>query len=276
MNRARRGSLGALLLTLAAGAAPATRARAQERPEPQLLLTIFGGAASGATFYSGLRQPLPLFEDPAAIDTLALGRRLASGILIGASTTWFPTPSFGLSAEIVFLGPGLDDDCAVVHTAPSPARAGYNEQICNDIAATGRSASAIGFYLGGLFRVAPRGSVKPYVRAQAGFAVRGGSTVELTGRFLDGAGLTRNRLIIEDPDRGSISATASFGAGIMVPFAPGYQARLEFRDHLLSGERVTGPADALAQTQTERFLVNTVGLVLMLDVVLEQKRGRRY
>jgi hypothetical protein len=62
----------------------------------------------------------------------------------------------------------------------------------------------------------------------------------------------------------------------MVPFAPGYQVRLEFRDQLLFLRRVSGPADALAEAQTERMLVNSFGLALMLDIVLEQKRGRRY
>jgi hypothetical protein len=177
---------------------------------------------------------------------------------------------------MVFLGPGLDDDCTMVYTAPSPLQADDNEEACSDIAATGRIASTIAFSVGGLYRIAPRGAVKPYLRAQAGITLRSGTTVEVSGRFVDAQGVVRSRLVIADPNHGTLNPTASFGAGVMVPFAPGYQVRLEFRDQLLFLRRVSGPADALAEAQTERMLVNSFGLALMLDIVLEQKRGRRY
>jgi hypothetical protein len=251
-------------------------AAAQSRPEPQLLLTMFGGAVSGATLYESMRQPLALLEDPSAVDTLALSRRISPSITIGASATYFPIAAFGLSGEITFLAFGLDDSCTLTYTASTPARTGYNEQICADIASKGLSASTIAFYVGGLYRFLPRGAVKPYVRAQAGFAVRSGSTVEVSGRFLDGTGTVRDRLVIEDLDPGSLAPSASFGVGVMVPFAPGYQARLEFRDHLLAVDRVSGPANALAQAPTEGMLAHSVGLVITLDIVLEQRRGRRY
>jgi hypothetical protein len=41
-------------------------------------------------------------------------------------------------------------------------------------------------------------------------------------------------------------------------------------------ERITGPASNVAIAPTERFLHHAVGLLVGLDVVLEQKRGRRY
>jgi hypothetical protein len=82
--------------------------------------------------------------------------------------------------------------------------------------------------------------------------------------------------VIDDPDPGSLAPSASFGLGVMVPFAAGYQARLEFRDHLLTVNRITAPANALGQAPTESMLSHNVGLVIMLDIVLEQRRGRRY
>jgi hypothetical protein len=266
----------ALLPALVIAGWPWGAVTAQTRPEPQLLLTILGGVSTGTTLYGNLRQRLNLIEDPAAIDTVALGRRLSTGILIGASTTFFPSAHVGLTAEMLFHGPGLDDDCTVVHRAPSPIQDGYNEAVCSDIAATGRVASTIAFSVGGLYRIAPRGGVKPYVRAQAGITLRNGSTVEVTGRFLDAQSVVRSRVVIADPDARALHPTASIGAGVMVPFAPGYQVRLEGRDQLLFVRRVTGPADALAIAPTERILVHSIGLVLMLDIVLEQKRGRRY
>jgi hypothetical protein len=264
------GLLAAACAGLPSGAA------AQARPEPQLLLTIFGGAASGPTLVTGLRQPLPLLEDPFSIDTLGLGRRLSPGITLGASATYFPHPNFGVTGEIGFLGFGRDDTCDLVYVDPSDARAGFNEQICDNIAAEGGSASTVAFELGGLLRFAPRGALKPYLRAQGGFTTRGSSTVEVVGRFLDANLISQATLIIGDPDPSSFEPTASFAAGVMVPFATGYQARLELRDRLLLVDRVTGPANALAEAPTEKKMFHSVALVFMLDIVLEQRRGRRY
>lgn len=276
MTRQVRPGAGLLLCALGLGLLATGRVHAQQRSEPQLLLTIFGGAAGGATLYSGLRQPLVLVEDPFAIDTLDLDRRLAPGVTFGASATYFPNPHLGVSGEIVFIGFGLDDTCGMAYTDPSTARRGYNEQICNDIAGKSGSASTIAFYAGGLYRIAPRGGVKPYLRVQAGIATRASSTVEVSGRFVDETGIVRDRLVIADQDPGSAEPSVGFGLGVMLPFAAGYQARLELRDHLLYANRVTGPANALEQAPTERTLINSLGLVFMLDIVLEQRRGRRY
>lgn len=266
----------ALAVSLLGSSVPLVRADAQRRAEPQLLLTIMGGAATGGTLYSGIRQPLPLLEDPTAIDTMSLGRELSPAIVLGASATYFPSPSFGLTAEVSFLGFGRDDSCSLVYTAPSTGRVGWNEQVCNNIAGASGAASTIAFEVGGMFRAFPRGAVKPYLMAHAGITTRTASTVEVAGSYIDGSGVTRSRLVIEDPGLSSVKPSAQFGLGVMVPFAAGYQARLEFRDRLLLVDRITGPANALGQAATEQTMVNSLGLVVMLDIVLEQRRGRRY
>jgi len=268
-------------LALGAGAilllgTPPRPAHAQQRSEPQLLLTIMGGATTGTTLYQNLHQPLDLLEDPFATDTLQLGRRLSTSVLLGASATYFPKPNFGLTAEISFIGFGRDDTCTMYYTDPTNARVGWNEQTCNNIAGLGGSASTIAFEVGGIYRAFPRGGVKPYLRGQVGITSRNSSTVSLVGSFVDGNNVTQNRLIIDDPDPSSVDPTATFGIGVMLPFAAGYQARLELRDKLMSVNRITGPADAFGQAPTERMLVNSIGLTFMLDIVLEQRRGRRY
>lgn len=276
MTRERRAPR-ALLLALALGWLPGGGAGAQTRSEPQLLLTIFGGASGGATLFRGIRQPLARpIQGPAVVDTLELGRRLSPAILFGASTTYFPTPHIGLSAEITFLALGRDDTCSMAYNDPALPGRGYDDQICDDIAGKGGSASTIAFYLGAMYRVAPRDGIKPYVRAQAGFTTRNSSTVELTGRFVDELGALRTRLVMGDPDPNDFTPSASFGVGAMLAFAPGYQFRLEFRDHLLLVDRAAGPAVGFGVVPTDRTLVHSLGLALMLDIVLEQKRGRRY
>jgi hypothetical protein len=275
MNHARMLSLAlgagaALSMTLGTGAA------AQRRSEPQLLLTIMGGATTGSTLYSTIHQPLLLLEDPTARDTIRLARELTTSILLGASATYFPSPDLGLTAEISFLGFGRDDTCDMVYVSPTDARAGWNEQVCRNISATTGAASTITFGVGATYRLFPRGGVKPYLLAHAGLTTRSASTVEVSGTFIDGSGITRDRLIIEDPGFSSVDPSAVFGLGVMMPFAAGYQARLEFRDRLMFVDRVTGPADALGRAPTESTLINSLGLAIMLDIVLEQRRGRRY
>jgi hypothetical protein len=83
-------------------------------------------------------------------------------------------------------------------------------------------------------------------------------------------------LIIRDDDPGGFNASAGVGAGFMIPIGAGYQARLEFRDNLVLIERVTGPADFLAVAPTDTKLIHSLSLFIMLDIVLEQRRGRRY
>lgn len=272
----RRCMAGTVLAAGALLGPPASVADAQTRSEPQLLLTLLGGATTGPTLYSGLRQPLVLLEDPFSTDTVELGRRLSPAITLGASATYFPRPHFGLTAEISFLGFGRDDTCSLVYVDPTEARAGFNEQMCDNIAAGSGSGSTIAFEAGGLLRLFPRGAVKPYLRVQGGIAARNTSTVELVGSFVDEGGVRRANLIIADPGVSAVKPTAMFGAGVMLPFATGYQARLEIRDRLLLVDRVVGPANALAQAPIGTRMHHTAALVLMLDIVLEQKRGRRY
>jgi hypothetical protein len=260
------------LATLPAAAAPAA---GQTRPEPQLLLTIVGGVSSGSNLWEINRQPFARRLDAATVDTLRLTRSLQSALVLGASATIFPKPNLGLSGEILYLGYDLNDVCTAVFIDPALVNAGENEQICADISRTGSSAVALGFSGGLLYRFASRSFASPYVRLQGGITVRSSSTVEMQGRFLLGNS-SQVRLVIDDPRGGSLSPTALGGLGIMIPFARGYQARLEVRDQLLLVRRATGPADNLLVPPTGTKLVHSAGLLIQLDVVLEQRRGRRY
>jgi hypothetical protein len=253
-------------------------AGAQRRDQPQLLLTIFGGVTTGSSLWLIGRQPLSLLEDPSRYDTLRLARALESAVSVGASAMYFPSPHVGLSAEIFFMGFGLDDQCEFVYRDPVSGRDNdwSTDQICADITERGGSASTVAFTAGGTYRFAPRAFASPYLRLHAGFATRNASTVELTGRFTDGTGITQARLIIADPDRSSLTPTLNAGLGVMVPVGRGYQVGLELRDNLLSVPKVTGPASVLAVAPTATTLKHGVSLVVRFDIVLERRRGRRY
>jgi hypothetical protein len=248
-------------------------AGAQSRTEPNLLVTIFGGVTSGSSLWVVDKQPLSLLDEPSVYDTLRLTRTLEPGISLGASATYFSSPHFGITAEIFFMGFGLDDGCEFVYTAPGSDE--YNPQICADIAEHGGSASTIAFTLGGIYRFAPRGFAAPYLRLQGGVTARNTSTVEMVGRFVDVDGNTQTRLVVPDPGHSTLKPTFAAGVGVLVPIGPGYQVGLELRDNLLLIQTVTGPA-SYAATPTETALEHGISLVARFDIVLERKRGRRY
>jgi hypothetical protein len=267
----RRVSLPALLVVLAA--APAA---GQTRPQPQLLLTIFGGVSSGARLWDIDRQPFARRDDPTKVDSLRLSRTLQSALTLGASATIFPGPNLGLTAEIAYLGYDVDDGCTAIFLDPSVVNADETEAICADVSRQGASAVALAFSAGLVYRVASRSFASPYVRVQGGITTRNTSTVAMQGRFLLN-NQPQARVVLDDPDGGAINPTAAFGLGVMIPFARGYQARFEIRDQLVMARYATGPAIGTLQVPpTGNKLVHSVALLFKLDIVLEQRRGRRY
>jgi hypothetical protein len=268
----RRPVLSGLLLALAA--APAA---GQTRPQPQLLLTIFGGLSTGASLWTIDRQPFARRSDAATLDTLSLMRSLQSALTLGASATVFPHPSLGLTGEIAYLGHDLDDGCEVRYLDPSTVNPGETEALCGDIRRHGVSAVSLAFSVGAVYRVASRAFASPYVRAQVGITARSASTVELQGRFLV-SGQVLTRVVLEDEKGGAVNPTAAGGLGVMIPIGPGYQVRLELRDQLLLVRTATGPAGpgGVEPAPTGSKLVHSPALLLQLDIVLEQRRGRRY
>ena len=267
---------GGALLLLAFGAAVPGPAAAQQRSEPQLLLSLFGGVTTGSQLWEINRQRLTRLSDVGSVDSLRLTRRLEPGITFGASATYFPSPHLGLHAEILLYGLGVDDGCTLAYVDPSPVDSAANRQVCADIARRASTASTIGFLVGGFFRAAPRAFASPYARVHVGFTTRTLSTVEVTGRYVDASGASVPRLILDDPGGSGILPTAGVGVGVMIPIAAGYQVALEFRDNVLGMRRPSGPATSLATPPVETTFVQAFSILLRLDIVLEQRRGRRY
>ncbi|MBI4419585.1 MAG: hypothetical protein HY560_02065 [Gemmatimonadetes bacterium] len=251
--------------------------RAQSRAEPRLVLSLFGGVAAGADLWEVNRQPLLVLGTELAprYDTLRITRRVRPGLALGLSAMLYRSAHAGASAEMVFLGMSTEDVCTLVYENPDPLR--RNAQICSDISQNSASPTTVGFFLGGIYRIAPRGFISPYVRLQAGVGARSGSVVEIIGAFIQG-GVPRQRVVINDASGSRLSPSIGAAAGFAIPLAPGYQVHLELRDQLLLFHRVTGPADDRnsAIAPTERFAMHSVGLTAGLDIILEQKRGRRY
>src|SRR3989441_4845428 len=108
---------------------------AQTGPEPTLILTLFGGAATGHKLWHVGRQPLCVYAADLSCssqhDTLELSRDISSSLVIGVSGSYFKSPHVGIEAEVFFLGFPFDDSCRGIYFNADPNQ--VNEQACLNI-----------------------------------------------------------------------------------------------------------------------------------------------
>jgi hypothetical protein len=249
---------------------------AQTGSQPSLVLTIFAGAATGHSLWSIPRQPYCLPTSCSAIDprdTLRLSRDVGSTLLAGAGATYFQSPHLGFTFEVFYLGIPLDDGCTgLFYNADVENR---NEQLCNFIASSALSSSAIAFFGGLVVRAAPTRAISPYVRAGAGLLSYSTGTVDMSGIFVSNNTVQSRAVIVDEkPKKGALTIQAA--AGFTARLSPGYQFRFELRDVLSPLEYVTGAANDLGQVSKATRVHHRVALTLGLDIILEKKRGRRY
>jgi hypothetical protein len=265
------------LLCLLSTARPAV---AQRGEEPNLVLTIVGGTVIGHQLWTIDKQALSkLGSSPTEYDTLRLSRAVTSGLVLGAAATYFPSPHVGFNAEVSYLGLGFESTCEPVYLHPDSAGGSIdlrrNGQVCDDISAQISVGSMISIFGGVTLRAAARGTFSPYVRGGIGFVNQTASSIDVSGAFFDG--LTFNqRQVILDPKPRHTDAMAALAAGFTSPLGPGYQFRLEVRDHIINLIKLTGPGSAAGGSPTASGYYHHIALTLGLDIVMEKKRGRRY
>jgi len=269
-----RGSLLAVLAVLTL----APPLGAQSHSESRLVFTVFGGVTHHGQLWSIPRQPLSVVFLPQEFDTLRLRRRITTGPTVGVTATLFRSSNWGIQAEAAYLGIRLDDTCDLLFAHTDVQNRA--EQLCNDVSQQIRIASTTTFMVGGVRRFFSRASASPYVRVAAGLAVRASSVVAVSGRYTwvtsTGTLTTSHRPVIEDRHELRLGPTAGAGAGVVFALSPAYRVRLEVRDLVLSLDRPVGPADELLAVETESTLRHFPSLVMGVDIVLEQRRGRRY
>jgi len=282
--RSARAVAGAALAVLACLAAPA---RAQTGEQPNLIFTISGGILAGGNLWTLPRQLV--FSDQTGMgdqwDTMALGRKLHSGFEATLTATYFWKPHLGLNVEAGFFGLESESACSPVGAiAPTPQNNNQNTQACATANGLNLPGSATGFLAGLAYRVTTRG-VQPYVRAGIGPAFLGSSFVETTGQAIVSSTTQATVYMLADEHHRELTWMASVGAGLMLPLAPGYQIRMEFRDIFIALPRPTGSATDTAQIANEGAfpdppigmrLVSVPSFTMGLDVVLEKRRGHRY
>lgn len=260
-----------LMLALMVGGLPAPVA-AQSGPEANLVLTMAAGVVTGGALWTVGRQPFcPTFAGGSCAspyDTLRLSRATGSSIIVGASVTYFPSPALGFQGEVAYLGLPLQDACAVVNASGTQT----TTEVCQNIHGTSNTTGAVSFLASAIFRVTPRASLSPYLRAGFGVLAFDQSTIDVFGA--DAFGQVYQ--VIRDPSPRRLAASLVLGGGVTRALGSGYQFRLEARDVVAGFERVTGAADNLGVPPIGTRYYHHFALSMGLDVVLEAKRGRRY
>lgn len=247
---------------------------AQTPASPTLSLTIFGGLTTGHHLWSVDRQPICVLSGStcsADDDTVRVSRSLSSSIVLGLAASYYPRGTLGVRAEIVYLGLPTDDTCS-----GAAFRDQRNADLCDFVTSAAGSGSAVGFFLSAAVRATRFSGVSPYVRLGGGVIAYSSSTIEVVGTYADGGAL-RSRALIAHDGGGGVSPSLVAAAGVTAALGPGYQLRIEVLDVYNPFEVVTGPADRIGQnaaTGTRAF--HHVNLTIGLDIVLEQRRGRRY
>jgi hypothetical protein len=234
---------------------------------------VYGGVGSGHQLWSVPRQTFVVggtTSNPP--DTARLSRQLNSALMLGGVFQLFPRGALGFSVDIGYRSLALDDTCTPV--APFTDTTLANQTLCDNITAQGHpGGSVITLGVTGIVRAAPGGAISPYVRAGGNLSFTTVSTIELAAPD-ELVGIPRLVIADEAPRRNSVGLLAA--VGLMVRVGTGYQARIEIRDDMSTFERVTGPASPVAIAPADIRLFHNLGLILGFDVLLEQKRTRRY
>ena len=248
----------------------------QTRGQPNLILTAYAGAANGHALWSIGRQTL-ILTDTAGValptrDTVGLERRVNGAIVAGTSVTLFPTGRVGFSIDVMYRDFSFDDTCRAIYMG-SNSEGHTNEFLCNNITASSNGGSVIGVTLGVIARATTAGPVSPYVRGALSLAHTTISTITMSApEEVTGA----PRVIIDDPQPRRMSLNPTVALGLTTSLGVGYQLRIEARDEFARLERMDGSVNGIGIGPMAIEGFHHFALVLGLDVVLEQKRVRRY
>ena len=239
------------------------------RDRPNLVFTVSAAHVSGGGLWSVGDQPINIGE-PTAPDHFFLSRSVKRTFGAAFSATYFKGQHLGLTAETFLIGLGYDDSCHILGTPLS----GDNIERCRFIDERDRSAAAVTVSVGGIYRIAPREFLSPFVRVSAGLLVNNQSPLLLTAQTNAGGLLT----VYEDNNHGTrLRPALLLGVGTTIAASPTYQLRWEIRDNIVGVQRVTGPVDVMGAVPPHNTAYKHLFSVMLgLDVVLERTRGRRY
>jgi len=250
----------ALLLSIAAPRALPAQARGSQA-------NLIFGIAAGVTGSEGLwTVPAQAVGARIPADTIGITRDLDAGIGLAIYGIYFPKSGLGLGGEVFFIGNSYDDTCTNVFTAGIDSTVYY---ACRVIDGSSRSSTSIIATAGVVARAFPRKAVSPYVRLSGGFSYTSRSPTRLATEAVS---------IYNTEAGSSVHPSLIAGVGFSARSGGGdIQIRMELRDALVGYSIITGaaPNGSVAPPTTNRYH-HLVSLLLGVDIVLEQSRGRRY
>jgi hypothetical protein len=237
--------------------------------QARLVFTVQAGAVAERELWSIAAQPIQF--TPTA-DTLALGRRIRSTLVVGFGGTYFPGENLGLSVEGFRIGLGFEDACRLAFSSGS----GDVATACQDIQGATKPASAVVLSVGPVFRVNSRKLVSPFVRGNLGVSFSTQSSLRTIGQYPTSDG-TATLVVYDDESDSRLAPAFALGAGFTAAVAKGYQLRWEVRDNIVGVQTVTGPTPRPQIVPPHKLTFKHLfSITIGFDVVLERRRGRRY
>ena len=125
--------------------------------------------------FTSVARSQPVFANNNRTDQFRLVRDLRANITATGQLTYFPTPGFGWTGEISYIGLGTRDGCSLVVDNNDV----FNQNACAAIDRRDRAASAVTASAGVVLRASTRGDIQPYVRANVGLALVPRSTTSM-------------------------------------------------------------------------------------------------
>jgi hypothetical protein len=259
-------ALAAALATLAT-AAPA---RAQKTgDQSRLVFTVSAGYVAGVSLWHVPDQPV-------AGDVFDVGRSIQGRLGGGMAATYYKGEHLGLTADILAFELAYADGCRTLGTASEVNRLG-----CENIDETERSALAALLSVGGIYRVASREIVSPFVRVGAGILISNQSSLTMSG-LARPASLPSDEppflvQVYNDNRKSRVGAALQLGVGFTTPISSGFQFRWELRDNIAGIQKVDGAAaENVLDPPHSITYKHLFSLIAGIDLVLERARGRRY
>lgn len=258
---------------------------AQAVGSPTVFLTIYGGVVAGPQLWR-VSQPLcvwmtvpggyqcELGPSGAVNDTLALTRRVSTGLSAGIGLAKFFGTRLGGRVDVWFSHESVQDWCAPL-SGFQPDSDRKNLQTCDNFTADQGSIDLVGASASLLVRPLPEAAISPYLRAGAGLTIESGETLAASGAFTAN-GITLDRPLVRDSSGGSLRPSGLLAIGLQAGMGVTSRVQLEFADLLIPLSRLSGPADAAGRAARTTGVTHHLSVSLGIAWVFSGRRGRRY
>lgn len=253
---------------------PVVAIRAQTHDESRLVIGIAAGWIGSTTLWDVANQPVYSSVELGDPSIYHLTSTIQSNLTVSGSATYYGGGGhLGLTGEFTYLGLGTTDGCVLTHDDGDA----FLEAACSDLQGNQTSSSTTAVQGGLVLRPFTRSGVQPYLKGMVGLTFSPESpitTVATTGFIADTA---YNLTVYTDDSWKEIHPTWTAAIGLSTAPGAGYQIHAEIRDTWTYLSEITGPTAGQGYVPPHRTVIKGFPSILVgFDVVLEQRRGRRY